>query len=122
MKRLKEGIEKNVPLLVDKPIEQIENSAGDGFEAGAYWRLLEATGPPLDDSIMEVDGVLFRAPTTTEEEHKNADFDGRPKKKKIGELFDCEAFVGNQLLPERIVKGKHKGQIKKNKVGNYIYK
>ena len=58
VKRLKEGIEKNVPLLVDKPIEQIENSAGDGFEAGAYWRLLEATSPPLDDSIMEVDGVI----------------------------------------------------------------
>ena len=36
VKRLKEGIEKNVPLLVDKPIEQIENSAGDDFEAGAY--------------------------------------------------------------------------------------
>ena len=122
VKRLKEGIQKNVPLLVDRPTEQMENSAGDGFEAGAYWRLLEATGPPLDDSIMEVDGILFRAPTTTEEEHKNADFDERPKKRNFGESFDREPFVGNQLLPERILKGKYRGQLKKNKVGNYIYK
>ena len=82
---------------------------------------MEATGPPLDDSIMEVDGVLFRAPTTTEEEHKNADFDGRPKKQNFGELFDHKAFIGNQLLSERKVKGKYKVQMKKNKVGNYVY-
>ena len=81
--------------MVDKPIEQIENSAGDDFEAGAYWRILEATGTPLDDYIMEVDGVLFRAPTTAEEEHKNADFDGRPKEQNFGESFDRKAFVGN---------------------------
>ena len=74
VKRLKEGIKKYISLLVDTPTEQIENSTGDGFEAGTYWRLLEATGPPFDDSIMEVDGVLFRAPTTTEEEHKKGNF------------------------------------------------
>ena len=49
-------------------------------------------------------------------------FDKPPKKRNFGELFNCKPFVGNQLLPERIVKGKYKGQLKKNKVGNYVYK
>ena len=121
VKRLKEGIKKNVPLLADASVDQIQNNAGDGFEAGAYWRFLEATGPPLDDSIMEVDGVSFRAATTTKEEH-NANFDDRPKKRNFGELFDREPFVGNHLLPEVISKGKSKGKLKKDKVGNFIYK
>ena len=55
--RLKEEISKNVPLLIDRPTDEIQNTADDGFEPSAYWRLLEANGPSLDESIMEVDGV-----------------------------------------------------------------
>ncbi len=119
VKRLKEGIKKNVPLLVDLSIDQIQNNAGDDFEACAYWRLLEATGPPLDDSIMEVDDVPFKALTTTKEEHNAND---RPKKRIFGESSNREPFVGNHLLPKVITKGKSKGRLKKDKVGNFIYK
>ena len=118
--RLKEGVSKNVPLLTDRPTDEMVNTADDGFEPGAYWRLLEADGPPLDESIMEVDGVSFRPPTTTEEEH-NAECNERPKKRNFNEIFERESFVTNHLLPERIKKGKSKGKLKKNQVGNYFY-
>ena len=55
MKRLKEGIRKNVYLLFDRPVKEIENCIGDSFNAGDYLQPSEATGSPLDKSIMKVD-------------------------------------------------------------------
>ena len=66
---------------------------------------------------MEGDGVLFRTPTTNEEEH-NADFDEHSKKRNFGESFVCKPFAENHLLLEKIIKGKYK----RDKVGNFIYK
>lgn len=45
--QLKEGVSKNEPLLIDRPTNEIENTADDSFEPGAYWKLLEAEGPPF---------------------------------------------------------------------------
>lgn len=57
---------------------EIENSSGDMFEPGAYWRELEQAGHDIDDSIMNVEGTTHRALATILEEHA-AVFADRPK-------------------------------------------
>ena len=75
--RLKDAVSKNVPLLEHRPENEVANHAGDGFDGCAYWELLEADGGDIDESVMEVDGIRFRAPT--EDEHVNNHPD-QPKK------------------------------------------
>ena len=69
IQRLKEAVSQKVPLLVDCPDNETANNADEGFDGGAFWHLLDPEGPELDESFMQVDGVRFRAPTTTEFEH-----------------------------------------------------
>ena len=78
VERLKEAVAQNVPLLKNQPDHEVANNAGDGFDGGAYWELLEADGGEVDESVMEVDGIRFRAPT--EEEHISNHPD-QPKKR-----------------------------------------
>ena len=42
--RLKEAIAQNVPLLEHRSQHEIANIAGDGFDGGAYWQMLEPDG------------------------------------------------------------------------------
>ena len=79
--RLKEAVAKNVPLLGHRPAVEVANSAGNGFKPGAYWKLMEQESDSLDQSFMDIDRVVFRAATTTEEEHLS-DFADKPKKRK----------------------------------------
>ncbi len=60
--RLIEGIEKKIPLLQDRSIDEVANDAGDGFAPGTFWNLLEPEPSTLGDSIRNIDGVHFRAP------------------------------------------------------------
>ena len=80
IERLKAAVINAVPIVQDRPAEVADNSAGKDFDPGAYWKLLEPDGEEVDESIMNVDGVNFRAPTVPEAEH-NIEFDRRPKKK-----------------------------------------
>lgn len=57
------------------------------FHPGAYWKELEQTGPDIDKSIMDLDGVSFRVPRTTAKEH-DAVFSDYPKKRNYEETFD----------------------------------
>ena len=87
--------------MTDRPDDEVANNAGDGFDGGAFWQLLEPEGPELDESCMEVDGVRFRAPAITELEH-NSNYLDRPKKRNYSATFDCYPFVSyHQLLPEK---------------------
>jgi len=115
--RLKEAVAKNVPLLEDRPEVEVANSAGIGFEPGAYWQLMEQEGEELDESFMEVDGVVFRAPTTTEEEHLS-DFAHKPKKRNYSMTFDRLPFIANRLLPVR----NKSGRFRRKQNSEYIYK
>ena len=108
---------QKVPLLVDRPANEVENTAGNGFDGGAYWHLLEPEGPELDESFMEVEGIRFRAPTTTEEEH-NANHPQRPKKRNYSQTFDRMPFVSERLLPEK----NQRGRFRKNQKGEFLYK
>ena len=42
--KLKEAVANNVPIMEDRPAQVTDNAAGDQFEPGAYWKLLEASG------------------------------------------------------------------------------
>ena len=79
VERLKEAVRNNVKLIKARPDHEVENIAGDGFDGNAYWKYLEQTGAEIDESAIKVEGITFRAPTTSEAEH-NSDFQDRPKK------------------------------------------
>ena len=115
--RLKEGVSNNVPIVRDRPVAEANNSAGEAFQPGAYWKLLEQAGPEVDESVMNVDGVRFRAPTTPAEEHASA-FAEKPKKRNYSEMFDRRPFIAERLLPEK----NDRGKCKRDKDGKYCYK
>ena len=66
--------------MEDRPGQVTDNAAGDQFEPGAYWKLVETSGEVIDESIMNVEYGDFRALTMPEEEH-NISFSGKPTKK-----------------------------------------
>ena len=67
-----------------RPLVEVANTAGDGFQPGAYREEITADGEFIDESVMKVNGVSFRAPTTGEAEHTaSATFEDRPKKKLL---------------------------------------
>ena len=67
---------------------------------------------------MNVDGMRFRALTTTAEEHE-ADCANRPKKRKYSETFNQSPFTAPcQLLPEK----NSRGNFKHDSSGKYVYK
>ena len=65
-KKLKETVANNVPVMEDRPGQVTDNAAGDQFEPGAYWKLVETSGEVIDESIMNVEYGNFRAPTMPE--------------------------------------------------------
>ena len=80
--RLKAAVAEGVPLVADRPAVEVENTAGTDFHPSAYWKEIDPDGEDIDESIMNVDGIQFRAPTTSAEEH-DAQYANRPKKKKL---------------------------------------
>ena len=67
-------------MMENRPAEVINNNSGDTFDPGAYWEELHTVGDEIDESIMNVEGGNFRAPTVPANEH-NARFEGKPPKK-----------------------------------------
>ena len=47
--RLKTSVSKGIAILQDRQLEEIENSAGDVFHTGTYWKELEKAGPDMDN-------------------------------------------------------------------------
>ena len=66
---------------------------------------------------MEMNGVSFRSPTTTEGEHNVcSNFTERPKKCNFTQVFDQDQFVMEHvLLPKKYDKGRSKGKFKKDR-------
>ena len=80
--RLLEAVANNVPVVGDRPVEEVENQACDSFQPGAYWKLLEPQGAEVDESNATIDGVRFRGPTMPAAEHE-INFEHRPKKTEL---------------------------------------
>ncbi len=63
--RLKVALRNNAQLVNEMDPETVANLAGDTFDAGARWFLLE---PDMDDEVeeevLEIDGVDFHGPTS----------------------------------------------------------
>lgn len=116
--RLKGAVAEGVPLVADRPAVEVENTAGPDFHPSAYWKEMSPDGDDIDESIMNVDGIQFRAPTTSAEEH-NAQNPNRPKKRNYAEIFDRSPFTSpTRLLPEK----NDKGNYKRDCNNNYKYK
>ena len=65
--RLKEAVGEGVTLIEDQQSAEVQNSAGNDFHPICYWKEIYPSGDDIDEAIMNVDGILFRAPTTTAE-------------------------------------------------------
>ena len=87
--RLKEAIEKGVPLVANLTEEKASNLAGDSFSPGAYWEFLECTG----ELIKETREEGFRAPTEPEGEKSKV------TKRNYTQKFDRMVFTGKAELP-----------------------
>ena len=87
--RLKEAIEKGVPLKANLTEEKASNLAGDSFSPGAYWELLECIGELIKEKRQEG----FRAPTEPEGETSKV------TKRNNTHKFDRMAFTGKVELP-----------------------
>ena len=92
--RLKVAIEAGAPLLDQLSPEHAANVAGDEFEPGSYWKLLEQDGDIVEDEL-EFNGEQFRAPTAPVGEI------GKVLKQNYKESFDRGAFTGITDLPKR---------------------
>ena len=115
--RLKAAVADGVPLVADRPAEEVANSAGADFHPRAYWKEINPTGEEIDESIMNVEGHEFRAPTTSEAEHE-ARNGNAPRKRSYAEEFDRSPFTApSRLLPEK----NKKGNYKRDKNGGYCY-
>ena len=80
IERLKEAIRNRVGLLSNRPDVEVANIAGEGFSPGSYWKLIEPDeSDEVDKSVMHIDEIHFRAPTTTVEEH-NSNFNNDQKR------------------------------------------
>ena len=92
--RMKASVGREVPLIEDRPAVEVQNSAGNDFHPTAYWKEIPSSGDDIDELIMNVDGMRFRAPTTTTEEHE-ADCANRTKNRNYAETFDRSPFTAS---------------------------
>ena len=118
MYQLKAAVGRGVPLIEDRPAVEVQNSAGNDLHPTDYWKEIHPSGDDIDESIMHVDEMRFRAPTTTTEEHE-ADCANRPKKRNYSETFDRSPFTA----PCRLIPEKNSGDnFKRDSSGHYVYK
>ena len=95
IKRLKEAIRNNVPLVSEMNAEDVQNLVGDEFDPGARQELLEPDEEEVvEEEILEVDGVTFHGPTSDGAE-KGA------KRYNYGETFDRLPFTGQAKQPKK---------------------
>ena len=79
-------------MIEDRPAVEVQNSAGNDFHPTSYWKEIDPSGDDIDESIMNVDGIRFRALTKTAEEHE-ADCANRPKKRNYADTFNRSPFT-----------------------------
>jgi hypothetical protein len=119
VERLVKAVGEGVPLIADRASVVVENYAGVCFQPGSYWKEMIPRGSIIDDeAIMYVDGVQFRAPTTTAEEMEAPGYCRRPKKRNFSEIFNRGTFTSPpRLLPEK----NSTGNYRRTKDGSYVY-
>ena len=109
---------RGVLLIEYRPAVEVQNSSGDDFHPTYYWKEIHPSGDDIYESIINVDGMRFRAPTTTTEEHE-VYCSNRPKKINYAETFDRGPFTAPcRLIPEK----NPRGNFKRDSSGNYVYK
>ena len=87
--RLKDAIEKGVPLIQNMSKEKIANMAADAFSLGAYWEELECDGEYVLDQIPHE----FNAPTVPTGEIQTV------RKRNYKQNFDRMVFTGLTEVP-----------------------
>ena len=92
--RLKNAIESDAPVLADMSAVEAGNVAGDEFDPGSHWQLLEQDGEVIEEEL-ESNGEVFRAPTAPEGEVSTV------QKRNYSAIFDRGVFTGQAKLPKR---------------------
>ena len=98
--RLKDAVRNNAPLVSEMDRNTAENLAGDAFDPGARWVLLEPDEEiQVEEEVLEVDGVNFHGPTSDRAE-KGA------KRYNYREQFDRLPFTGRAKQPKLWANGR----------------
>ena len=93
--RLKAAIDSNAPLVNEMTQEDVQNLAGDTFDVGAKWELLEHDEEMVvDEEHLVIGGVEHHGPTSAEGEVNNV------KKYNYKEEFDRDCFTGMARQPK----------------------
>ena len=113
--RLKEAVDRNMPLMQNLDQETLDNLAGNGFSLGAKWEI-EAPNNDVVEREDErlVDGVRFREPTVAE--YEMVEGINNARKRNYPMEFDRPPFISHCKQPERI-----DGKLVKDEHGNYVY-
>ena len=101
--RMKDAIEKGLPLLENLTTEKVNNLAGDSFSPGAHWEPLVCEGEYINETLPN----HFRYPTVPEGERSSV------KKRNFNQKFDRMVFDGIAEIPRRY----RDGRIAKNRDG-----
>ena len=117
--QLKAAVRRGFPLIEYRPDLEVQKIAGNYFHPTAYWKEIHPSGDDIDESIMNVDVMRFRAMTTTTTEEHEADCANRPKNRNYAETFDRSPFTAScRLIPDK----NSRGNFKRNSSGNYVNK
>ena len=102
--RLKDAIEKGVPLIENMSKEKVANMAGDAFSPGAYWEELVCDG----EHVLDQTPRGFHAPTVPAGEVPTV------RKRNYKQNFDRMVFTGVTEVPKLQRNGRiatKKGQV-----------
>ena len=106
----------NVPLVDNQNEQVLDNFAGAGFNAGAYWKYLdpEDHSEIINEASRNIDGLQFRAPTVPEAESSSQNAPKRNYKQNC----DCPSFIQYLLKPKINSRG---GLVISGIEGEFVY-
>ena len=98
--RLREAVEKKLPLVAEMSAEVQANLAGDGFALGAKWEIQEPDDGEVEDEANRViDSISFREPTVgVADVLQGVKF---AKKKNYRMVLDRPPFISSCRQPKR---------------------
>ena len=98
IERLKEAIRMNVPLVGNMTAEVRNNLAGDAFNGGAHWAMLEQDGDIIVEET-ETEGERFRNPTVPRNQDWDYNTGDAPVKRDYATIADRGVFVNTVKKP-----------------------
>jgi len=98
IERLKEAIRRNAPLVGNMTAEIRNNLAGDAFNGGAHWAMVEQDGDVIEEAET-TEGERFRNPTVPRHQDWEDTTGNAPKKRNYLAVADRGVFINTVKMP-----------------------